>query len=113
MVLAVVFGMAPTVGDIGSCGQSPDPLDARVFFNVKAHTDCRRCDECGLSTHLCTSACDDPPAVAFPDGCSPLVHDGEVCLQALLHASCDDFASYVDDSAPSAPSECLFCPVKP
>jgi hypothetical protein len=40
------------------------------------------------------------------------VHDGEVCLRVLLHASCDDYASYMNDRAPAAPSECQFCPLR-
>jgi hypothetical protein len=112
MGLAVVFGMAPTVGDIGSCAQPADQLDARTFFDIKAGLDCDRCGECGLSGKLCNRACKEPPATAFPSGCRPLVHDGEVCLRALIHASCDDYASYVNDVAPTAPSECQFCPAR-
>lgn len=110
--VVVVFCMAPTPGDIGGCGQSPDLLDAPTFFANKKLVDCTRCDECGFATDACARACDDqaPVASAFPKDCFPLVHDGEVCLRALRHASCDDYASYVDDSAPSTPSECNFCP---
>jgi hypothetical protein len=112
MAFAVVLGMGPTVGDIGSCGQSPDALDAHTFFDIKAGLDCDRCGECGLRTKLCDQACNGTPATTFPAGCEPVVHDGEVCLRALIHASCDDYASYVDDSAPTAPSECQFCPAR-
>jgi len=111
VVVFVVLGMAPTVGDIGSCGQAPDDLDAPTFFDLKARTDCVRCEECGLSGKRCHSACDDPPQTAFFAGCHPVVHDGEVCLRVLLHASCDDYASYVNDTAPTSPSECQFCPL--
>jgi hypothetical protein len=111
MVFAVVFGMGPTVGDIGSCGQQTDLLDARTFFERKAHTDCQRCRECGLTGKLCDRACDGPPQTSFLPGCEPLVHDGEVCLDALVSASCDAYASYVNDTAPTAPSECQFCPL--
>jgi hypothetical protein len=111
MLIAVVFGMAPTVGDIGSCGQAPDALDAPTFFDLKARTDCTRCSDCGLRTKRCASACNDVPDQTFPAGCEPLVHDGEVCLRALLHASCSDYTSFVNDAAPTAPSECQFCPV--
>jgi hypothetical protein len=112
MVLAVVLGMGPTVGDIGSCSQSPDPLDPGTFFDIKAGLDCERCGECGLRSKTCARACNQPPPTTFPQGCRPLVHDGEVCLRALIHASCDDYASYVDDTAPTAPSECQFCPAR-
>jgi hypothetical protein len=111
-ILFVVLGMAPTVGDIGSCGQSPDDLDPTTFFTIKAHTDCSRCGECGITSKLCDRACGtDPLPTSFPSGCHPLVHDGEVCLRTLLAASCDDYASFVNDAAPTAPSECQFCPL--
>jgi len=112
MALAIVLGMGPTVGDIGSCGQAPDLLDARTFFDIKAGLDCERCDECGLRTRPCDRACKEPPVTAFPSGCRPLVHDGEVCLRALIHASCDDYGSYMSSTAPTAPSECQFCPAR-
>ena len=109
--LALVFGMGPTVGDIGSCNQEPNPLDPALFFVVKARIDCARCAECGLSSTPCRAACAGPPQTSFLRGCRPLVHDGEVCLHALLHASCDDYVSYTDESRPTAPSECQFCPL--
>jgi hypothetical protein len=111
IVLFVVFGMAPTVGDIGSCNQEVVPLDPAVFFDLKARIDCTRCRECGLSGQVCQAACGAPPPTTFLRGCAPLVHDGEVCLHALTHASCDDYASYTDEALPTAPSECQFCPV--
>ena len=111
-VLFLFLGMAPTVGDIGSCGQQPDDLDATTFFDLKARTDCRRCGECGLHGKLCDRACDEPPQTYFLSGCHPVVHDGEVCLHALLHASCDDYASFMNDSGPTAPGECQFCPLR-
>ena len=110
IVLAVVFGIGATVGDIGSCGQATDELDPRTFFDIKAGLDCDRCAECGLRTNACDRACKEPAATTFPKGCRPLVHDGEVCLRALIHAACSDYESYVDDTAPTAPSECQFCP---
>jgi hypothetical protein len=108
----LVFCAAPTPGDIGGCGQRPDLLDPGAFFASKKLVDCSRCEDCGLATDSCLRACDEdsPTATAFPADCFPLVHDGEVCLRALRHASCDDYAGYVDDAAPSAPSECNFCP---
>ena len=111
IVLAVVFGMGPTVGDIGSCNQRADPLDPATFFALKARIDCLRCGDCTLLAKNCETACSGTPATSFLLGCRPLVHDGEVCLHALLHASCDDYASYVDDARPTAPSECQFCPL--
>jgi hypothetical protein len=48
---------------------------------------------------------------AFPDDCLPLVHDGEVCLRALLDADCDEYSRYVV-SDPEIPLECNFCPVR-
>jgi hypothetical protein len=111
ILLAVVFGMGPTVGDIGSCSQKADPLDGPTFFALKARIDCARCGECSLSGAQCSAACAGPPATAFLSGCRPLVHDGEVCLHALMHASCDDYAAFTDELHPTAPSECQFCPV--
>jgi hypothetical protein len=111
MVFAVLCA-APTPGDIGGCGQTAELLDPPIFFASKARMDCIRCGECSLDTNACESACDPgvPTATAFPDGCFPLVHDGEVCLRALRYASCDDYASYVSDTAPGVPTECNFCP---
>ena len=109
--MAVVFGMGPTVGDIGSCNQDVDALDPVLFFAFKARIDCLRCGECSLSGRQCEAACTGAPATSFLPGCRPLVHDGEVCLHALTHASCDDYASYTDETRPTAPSECQFCPL--
>jgi len=111
-ILAVLLCAAPVPGDIGSCAQPVQRLDARTFFAAKKSVDCRRCTECGLATGTCGTACDDAASAAttFPDGCVPLVHDGEVCLRALLYASCDDYAGYVDDRDPQVPTECDFCP---
>lgn len=113
MALALAFLAAPTAGDIGSCGQDPDALDPEKFFAFKEAVDCRACSECGITTEACARACD--PALderAFPEGCFPLVHDGEVCLNALAAAGCDDYASFMSDSAPTVPTECNFCPVE-
>lgn len=105
---------APTPGDIGGCGQTAQQLDPLVFFASKASIDCTRCQECGLTTDTCVEACDPnaPVADAFPEGCVPLVHDGEVCLRALRNASCGDYAGYVSDdpNTRSTPTECNFCP---
>lgn len=108
----LLFCTAPTPGDIGGCGQSPDILDAPTFFANKKRIDCSRCDECGLVSNACQAACDEgePTLDSFPKDCIPLVHDGEVCLHALQYASCDDYASFMADQAPSTPSECNFCP---
>ena len=111
-VLAFVFCTAPTPGDIGGCGQRPQELDPEIFFLSKASIDCQRCDECALKTKSCATACQAPDTYpkSFPDRCLPLVHDGEVCLRALLNASCSDYGAYMNDSSPSAPTECNFCP---
>jgi len=109
---SLLFCTAPTPGDIGGCGQKPAELDPGVFFSSKANVDCQRCSECGLRHAACTTACQFPERYpqAFPERCLPLVHDGEVCLRALLHASCDDYDSYMSDSSPAVPTECNFCP---
>jgi hypothetical protein len=112
-VLLLVFSMAPAAGNIGSCGQEAAELDATKFLAAKAVIDCVRCTECALFTEQCRVACTAPsPAeAAFPQPCFPLVHDGEVCLDALSAASCDSYASYVADVDATIPTECDFCPL--
>jgi len=115
-VVVTAFVMAPTPGDIGGCGQEAQLLDARAFFYNKRLTDCRKCMECGLDSNICRDACDSsaPEPDGFPEGCFPLVHDGEVCLRALDATSCSAYARYVieDPAKRSAPSECNFCPAR-
>jgi hypothetical protein len=110
-VLALVFGAAPTVGDIGSCGQQATPLDETVFAAQRKELDCQKCTECGFTTETCLNACnpDKPSDVAWPDTCYPLDHDGVVCIDALEAASCKDYASFVSDVDPTTPTECQFC----
>jgi len=110
--LGLLFCTAPTPGDVGGCGQRPAELDPGTFFASKANIDCQRCQECNLDTVSCENVCTFPDSypTSFPEDCVPLVHDGEVCLRALLHASCDDYASYMSDRSPSVPTECNFCP---
>jgi hypothetical protein len=110
-VVLIFFVAAPVVGDIGSCGQELEDLDATKFFQFKEGTDCSRCGECGIVTAACGRACDQSVDTAFPEGCYPLVHDGEVCLNALAAASCDDYNLYMSDTAPTVPTECNFCPL--
>jgi hypothetical protein len=102
---------APTPGDVGGCGQQPQPLDAGLFFLEKARIDCAQCGDCGYRSEHCSRACSgELPQTAFPEGCEPLVHDGEVCLRALEAAGCGEYEDYVKDAGRLAPSECLFCP---
>ena len=104
--------IAPTVGDIGSCGQEIVELDPVKFFADKAFIDCQQCTDCDISSDTCRRACrGELEAEAFPENCFPLVHDGEVCLNALRAAGCSDYLLYVDDAAPAVPTECNFCPV--
>lgn len=107
----LALGTGPTVGDVGGCGRTAAELDESRFANGRKNMDCRRCSECRLDMPRCARACDrsKPPDSFFPPTCHPLVHDGEVCLRALLVASCADYASYVDDLSPAVPSECTFC----
>lgn len=106
--------LAPTPGDVGGCGQAPQELDAPIFFATKNQIDCEACSECGFDTQTCFNACAtrDTRGERFPDGCVPLVHDGEVCLRALAHTGCDDYAKFVSDVGAEVPSECNFCPVR-
>jgi hypothetical protein len=104
---------APVPGDIGSCGQPVEPLDATRFFLGKLEIDCAQCTACGFRNKTCDLACNNETTVKadFPEGCVPLVHDGEACLRRLQSSDCDDYARYVDDANPTVPSECDFCPV--
>lgn len=114
--LLLCFVIAPTPGDIGGCGQQAELLDAPTFFATKRVIDCRQCDECGFVYDTCRDACDANASLpeAFPRGCFPLVHDGEVCLRALNNASCDEYSTYMadDPETRSTPSECNFCPAR-
>jgi len=102
---------APTPGDIGGCGQHPEMLDPDVFFQLKQARDCEKCGECKFTTEYCAEVCSaDYVPPEFPDGCVPLVHDGEVCLDALEAASCSEYEEYTKDQGRLAPSECQFCP---
>jgi hypothetical protein len=109
-LIALLFCTAPVPGDVGGCGQSADELDPEVFFASKRVIDCDRCSSCALDTRACRDACAARGGGAdFPEGCRPLVHDGEVCLRALHFASCDEYESYIDDANPTVPTECDFC----
>ena len=110
-VLALVFGAGPTVGDVGSCGESATALDIESFEAERKGLDYQRCTQCNLTTTACVDACDPskPSPVSIPSTCYPLEHDGQVCLDALQAASCSAYASFVSDVAPTVPSECDFC----
>jgi hypothetical protein len=111
-IVVALLCAAPVPGDIGACGQPVSRLDASTFFLTKAAIDCQQCRSCGFQTDSCDRACTDDLAVtSFPERCVPLVHDGEVCLRKLLDTGCGDYVHYVDDRAPTVPSECDFCPV--
>ena len=110
-VAILFFTAAPTAGAIGSCGQAPDDLDPVKFFNAKQNVDCSRCIACGLTTNACVLACEPYLDQSdFPAHCYPLVHDGEVCLNALQASSCDDYRQFMNDLTPTIPTECNFCP---
>ena len=115
IALLGVLLMAPTAGDTGGCGRTVAELDRDRYANARKLEDCQRCQECGLGTARCGRACDPKvlPEVAPPATCRPLYHDGEVCLRALGAASCDAYATYVDDEGASTPTECDFCLVPP
>jgi hypothetical protein len=114
MVLGVLSS-APTVGDVGGCGREARELDATEFAEARKEEDCLRCSECGIAAPRCARACDADasPEIVIPPTCRPLHHDGEVCLRALSAASCEDYVGYVDEIAPTAPSECRFCRAAP
>ena len=115
VVVLAVLSMAPTAGDIGGCGAEVKTLDVSSFSFARKDLDCERCRECGIATTRCARACDEAigAETRIPATCLPLHHDGEVCLRALAAASCEAYASYVDDRSPSTPSECEFCKAAP
>jgi hypothetical protein len=101
-VIVVVLGllaMAPTTGDVGGCGREASLLDRDDFAQARKEEDCERCKECAIDNGRCKRACDEkaPLDIVIPVTCRPLKHDGVVCLRALHSASCDSYASYVDD----------------
>lgn len=106
-----LLSLAPTAGDVGGCGASVEELDEARFARARKLVDCQRCTECGIATERCKAACDPkaPNEVGFPARCYPLLHDGEVCLNALLASSCSTYELYVDDAVRAIPSECEFC----
>lgn len=103
--------MAPTPGDIGGCGDAPTEIPSSRYVAARKRLECDRCGSCGIVNARCERACNPKVAsdVALPVTCRPLVHDVDVCLRALITASCSTFAAAVDDDAPISPSECLFC----
>lgn len=110
-ITLLFFAAAPTAGDIGSCGQAPDEVDPTKFFTAKELLDCEKCRACGILTDACIRACEPALDISeFPASCYPLVHDGEVCLNALRAADCSSYDRYMDDVAPTLPTECNFCP---
>lgn len=114
-VFALLFGAAPTVGDVGSCGRTATDLDLLAFAGARKRVDCQRCAQCGLSSQMCRNGCDANASsiIGWPATCHPLERDGEVCLRALRAASCGDYARFVDDVAPTVPTECDFCHLFP
>lgn len=105
-----LFCLAPTPGDIGGCGQAARDLDAATFFQSKQSIECSRCRECRIRNAACELACSGAEVPSeFPEGCFPLVHDGTVCLRALIQASCEDHREFSGEP-PRVPSECNFCP---
>lgn len=109
--VVLFFTAAPTVGEIGSCGQPPDEMDPVKFYTEKERIDCEKCIACEIVTDACARACEPELDLDdFPKGCRPLVHDGEVCLGALEASGCDAYRYYMSDGAPTIPTECNFCP---
>jgi hypothetical protein len=109
--IALMFCAAPVPGDVGGCGQAPSALDRQQFFESKRALDCVRCSECDVLSKRCEQACSaEPPAEELPPGCDPLEHDGDVCLRALLDASCEEYRTFLRDTGAETPTECNFCP---
>jgi len=114
IVLALLL-TAATPGDVGGCGKEATLLDRDRYSSARKVLDCDRCTACEITTDRCARACDPraAPDIVLPLTCEPLFRDGAVCLRALDAASCEKFATYVDDLAPVVPSECDFCRVPP
>ena len=114
MVFALL-STAATAGDVGAWGRTATLLQRGRYENARKLQDCARCTECGIANDRCRRACDRTfaPDIQLPATCRPIEHDGEVCLRAIDAVDCDRFATYVDDVAPSSPSECEFCKVGP
>jgi hypothetical protein len=110
VLVALLFLAAPTPGDIGCASRSAEDLDPNKFFLAKQQDDCAACNACGFVTQACMRACRSPMGGSFPDQCYPVIHDGDVCLDALEAASCAQYASYVADEGATIPTECDFCP---
>ncbi|MBM4359396.1 MAG: hypothetical protein FJ096_14935 [Deltaproteobacteria bacterium] len=112
VLAALLFTIAaPTAGDIGGCGQEIVDLDPEAFFFEKATIDCQKCIRCDHVTQACERACAGEYPLEFDEGCFPLVHDGEACLNALRAIACEDYGGVIDDVAPTIPTECNFCPL--
>jgi hypothetical protein len=114
VVILATLVAAPTVGDIGSCGTPAEPLGAPEFFSARLSLECDRCNTCGFTASpICKQVCADLQKKrfpsTFPDGCHPVTHDGDVCLNAIEALSCNDFGDLVTDP-PIVPTECDFCP---
>ena len=110
-ILLALLCTAPTVGDVGGCGEEPEELSSGGYATARKSFECARCKECRLMTAHCRRACDpkQPSDAELAPTCRPLVHDREVCFRAMGDLSCEEFARVVDDVNPRAPSECLFC----
>jgi hypothetical protein len=108
--VVLAFCAAPVPGDVGGCSQRAQELDTAAFFEIKGSIDCEKCTACAIESETCARACRGEGNASLPRGCVALVHDGEVCLRALLDASCEDYEGFVRDQAPTTPTECNFCP---
>ena len=108
-VLALIFGAAPTVGDVGSCGSTATALDVTAFAAERKALDCTKCTHCGFLTQTCQRACNpnEPSDFSLPATCFPLAHDGVVCLDALQATSCSGYASFISDTAPTQLRSCV------
>src|SRR5262249_23333631 len=98
VIVLAILAAAPTVGDVGGCRAQVEPLDATKFYTQSLELTCSRCDECGILAPRCKNACDRNHIVphTFVNGCNPVVHDGEVCINALEALSCSAFDDYVE-----------------
>jgi hypothetical protein len=110
VIVLAILAAAPTVGDVGGCGTKAEPLDATKFFTQRLDLACSRCDECGILAPGCKNACSRNRIVphTFPEGCNPVVHDGEVCINAVEALSCSAFDDFIERGI--VPTECDFCP---
>jgi hypothetical protein len=116
VVVAAIFAMAPSPGNVGGCGDEALIGEqefcvpffsndcARVRFRCEAE-DPDRVEECNRAAVDCVNEVQAVtcPGFTFPTGCQPTVTRANACFDAQLDVS------RIDIPTSSLP-ECMFCP---